>query len=289
MGLLDFCEEIDRDTLAVEILRPPFGWPGGKQKLAEVITQYLPYRASYIEPFGGSGAILLARHKSPIEVYNDRYGGVVCFYRCLKNPLLFEKLIETLELLPYSREEWHESHDTWENCQDPVERAAKWYHMTVFSFAQMGRNFGRGIKSGSLAHRIYSRLPEFYPLHTRLQGVTLENLDWSQIMDDYDHFDAVTYCDPPYLNAASGCYKNNFLLDDHRKLLWKAFHCKGFVAISGYHNELYDAQPWDQVLEFPHAVSLEGKARGDGCNKAAGLPTSNTRVMECLFIKGARP
>ena len=41
--------------------KPPFPWIGGKEKIAPYILQTFPAKlAQYVEPFGGSGAVLLA-------------------------------------------------------------------------------------------------------------------------------------------------------------------------------------------------------------------------------------
>ncbi|MCL2004695.1 MAG: DNA adenine methylase [Planctomycetaceae bacterium] len=63
---------------------------------------------TYIEPFGGSGAILFAKEPSPVEIYNDLYSDLVTFYRVLRNPKTYKKLIRFLENSPYSRELFYE-------------------------------------------------------------------------------------------------------------------------------------------------------------------------------------
>lgn len=54
--------------------RPPIPWVGGKEKLIPFILQVFPPKLSqYVEPFGGSGAVLLAlpREKGRLDIYND--------------------------------------------------------------------------------------------------------------------------------------------------------------------------------------------------------------------------
>ena len=54
--------------------KPPFPWIGGKEKIAPYILQTFPAKlAQYVEPFGGSGAVLLAlpQDQSRLDIYND--------------------------------------------------------------------------------------------------------------------------------------------------------------------------------------------------------------------------
>lgn len=67
-------------------LIPPFPYFGGKRQIASVIWQALGEVNRYIEPFFGSGAILLARPQpvTGIEVVNDVDGLLVNFWRALQ-------------------------------------------------------------------------------------------------------------------------------------------------------------------------------------------------------------
>ena len=69
-------------------LRAPFPWPGGKSRVAEVAWRALgPDCVNYVEPFFGSGAMLLGRPggAGKIETVNDLDGGIVNFYRALQH------------------------------------------------------------------------------------------------------------------------------------------------------------------------------------------------------------
>ena len=59
-------------------------WHGGKGKLAPKIVPLLPKHHSYIELFGGGGAVLLEKGPSEFEVYNDLNGDLVNFFRILR-------------------------------------------------------------------------------------------------------------------------------------------------------------------------------------------------------------
>ena len=69
-------------------LKAPFPWFGGKSKIAPVVWERLGNTPNYVEPFFGSGAVLLARPdwhgwQNRIETVNDKDGMVCNFYRAL--------------------------------------------------------------------------------------------------------------------------------------------------------------------------------------------------------------
>jgi hypothetical protein len=69
-------------------LRAPFPWFGGKSRVAAEAWRALdPAVVNYIEPFFGSGAMLLGRPggAGKIETVNDLDGGVVNFYRAISS------------------------------------------------------------------------------------------------------------------------------------------------------------------------------------------------------------
>ena len=82
--------------------RPALRYHGAKWRAASWIVACLPEdHDSYIEPFGGSAAVLLNKPRSPIEVYNDLDGEVVNFFRILRErpediPLLVRHFVQQL-------------------------------------------------------------------------------------------------------------------------------------------------------------------------------------------------
>jgi DNA adenine methylase len=69
------------------VLRAPFPYPGGKSKIAPVVWQRFGDVPNYVEPFFGSGAILLGRppfEGNRIETVNDLDGHLANFWRALR-------------------------------------------------------------------------------------------------------------------------------------------------------------------------------------------------------------
>jgi len=263
-----------------KILRAPFPYPGGKSRSVKKILPLLPYRESYIEPFGGSAAVLLARNMSPLEVFNDRYAGVVAFYQCMRSEILTRKLCDWLDLTIHAREEFINCKESWSNVNDPIERAGRWYYSASYSFSSLGRNYGRAIRGrgGSIAGKIKNRLPLFADIHQRFVRVQVENQDWKDCIADYDHDDAVFYLDPPYVDAFDGIYKSTI---DHRELLDMIFEIKGFVAVSGYSNPLYEENEWDDRYEWDSFVTMESVSELGNKDHI----TKREHAKEVLWIK----
>ena len=69
-----------------DILKSPFPYFGGKRKIAELVWSRFGNVLNYVEPFFGSGAMLLARPKSEIfiETVNDFDGLLANFWRALR-------------------------------------------------------------------------------------------------------------------------------------------------------------------------------------------------------------
>lgn len=291
MSLGSLLGDLDRTTGKVDrkqILRAPFPYPGGKSRSAQQIVDLLPYANTYVEPFGGSAAVLLARHSSDLEVFNDRYAGVCCFYRCLRDPGLMNQLCERLELTVHSREDWVWCKSTWEECPEIVERAARWYYMTCYSFGGIGRNFGRTTRGHSaIAGKITESLSRFQAIHNRMRKVQIENLDWEQCMVDYDSHETVFYLDPPYLTTDQNVYALQMDAEAHRMMLSFVFKCKGFVAVSGYSNPMYENCNWDHRHEWDAFVSIKslgGDGEANRKERLAGLEERGT-AKEVLWIK----
>ena len=98
------------------------GYYGGKYSHLSFVQPHLPYRAHYIEPFGGSMAVLLNRQPSGHEHYNDIDERVWNYFTALREET--DALIRAVELTPYSRREF-------ERCAadegDSVERARRFF------------------------------------------------------------------------------------------------------------------------------------------------------------------
>jgi DNA adenine methylase len=278
------------DEIRENYVRAPFGYPGSKSKCLKNILPNLPYTTMYCEPFGGSGAVMLARKPSKLEIFNDRFSGVTCFYRVLQQRKQLDALCERLQFLIHSREEFIWCRSTWKDCEDEVERAARWFYTVRNSFGSQGMYFGRSKNPKALfAPKLQESLVSFYDLHNRICNVQIENLDWRVCFHDFNLPECVWYLDPPYYQATKGMYTCELPDHEHVELLERIQKLDGFVALSGYPNKLYDQYPWDARIVWEQGTSTLGIAYTGSNNLDAYKDVlQRKRSMEVLWIRNKK-
>lgn len=282
----------DEPEVRDSYIRAPFAYPGSKYSSRHQIIPYLPVRKKYCEPCAGTGAILLARKESPLEVLNDRHSGITCFYRCIRDSDKCLALMERLNLTVHSREEFIWSRDTWEHkVENDVERAARWYYCVHTSFAGKGWAFGRSTNSQAQTGRaLRNNIKEFPRIHERLKNVQIENLDWRIIFKDYDSDDMVWYVDPPYLGTYA-MYDNEWKEHDHIELCERIQRLQGFIAVSGYDfpEHPYNKFKWDNKIKWNVSSTIAGHAFTD-TNHLQGKEGEMYRggVEETLWIRESK-
>ena len=272
-------------------LKPPIPWFGGKQLMSSKLLPLFPPHQTYVEVFGGAGALLFAKESSPVEVYNDLDSDLVNFMRVLRDKDgMFPDFYNRACLSPYSREEWIYCRDHLNDDPDPVERARRFFVLARFSFAGLvGSSFGicvGGSKGGMVQKAsAYKGVLGILPrLSERLMSVLIENKDFRNLIQVYDTKDTLFYLDPPYLpeTRRSGCYKCKMTTDDHRELVEMLRNIKGKVMLSGYPSELYDSLGWNKQ-EWEVCCKAAGRTRASGLQGAGAVLRSQKRT-ECAWM-----
>lgn len=286
--LLEF-EDSEAEKPRDVYVRAPFSWPGNKFNSLDEIIPLLPPGDRFIEPCGGSGVVTLNLvNKYKLMVFNDRHSGITAFFRCVKDKAKKDKILEWLNLSLHSREEFIWCRDSWENCQDDVERAARWYYMLRTSFSHLGRNWGRATGGAAqIGKKLYNNLDLIDVAHRRLRDVQIENLDAIQCVKDYAGAGAVFYCDPDYIGTDTGIYQHGV---EHKRLLETVFASKGWFAVSSYRNELYDSYDWDQRFEWEIADKMRARVFNESNNLKGkqNVMAHHGLVKECLYVKDLR-
>jgi DNA adenine methylase len=271
-------------------LKPPIPWYGGKALVVDELLPYVPPHECYLEPYGGSGALLFAKEPSKVEAYNDLHGGVVNFYRVLRDKP--QKLIELLNLTPYSREEYVHCWRYIERVRqgeeyDSIEYARCFFTIARQSFGGIlcrlyigqknpGGNWSRSTQRNvalSWANSI-DRLPA---IHNRLRGVQIENKPALEVIKQFDSKDTFIYLDPPYVTSTrkeKEGYNHEMTDRDHFALLATIKQCKSMILLSGYNNELYEevlnaSEGW-HYSEFSHRTQFHSSSDVD-CSRVESL------------------
>jgi DNA adenine methylase len=249
-----------------EITRPALRYYGAKWRLAPWIIQHLPAHVCYVEPYGGSMAVLLRKPPAMFDVYNDLDGAVVNFFRTLRDRT--EELIRAIHLTPYSYTEFMEA---FEVAGDPVEEARRFY-VRCWQAYHPGRPYqNTGWRRQHQNHRgksvtqDWNDIEHLRPIVERLKNVALENNPALDVIRSYDGPDTLFYVDPPYIAATRDlrwrgvAYRIEMSDDEHRALADVLKGMQGKVVLSGYASPLYD----ELFGDWPH-VAKEAQTNGAG-------------------------
>lgn len=233
-------------------LHPAFRYHGSKWNLAPWIMGFFPDHECYVEPFGGAGAVLLQKSRSYLEVYNDKAGNVVNFFRMLRdNP---DALIRAIELTPYARAEFLLA---YQDDPDPVERARRFYVLAYQAIAGATAQWRTGWRRQKVVTKQHGRnrmkpaalsfmeTDHLYQVANRFRGVQIECEDALAIIQRYDSPTTLFYLDPPYPSSVRGrwaktAYAHEMDDEAHWALARSAHDIMGMALISGYQCELYD-------------------------------------------------
>jgi DNA adenine methylase len=255
-------------------LRSPILWFGGKGNMVEKLLKLIPKHHIYVEVFGGGAQLLFAKLPSPVEVYNDIDSSLTNFFRVLRDPEKFQRFYRLVSLTPYSREEYYFCRDTWEQCDDDVERAYRWFVVARMSFSgYFGASWGFALNASSrgMSERCSSWLGAIKMLpqiHARVMRVQIEHKDFRELIPLYDTPKTLFYLDPPYIpeTRRSGGYQHEMTIDDHKELVNIILKVKGMVMLSGYRHPIYE--PLEQSgwvrYDYETACHAAGRTRATG-------------------------
>lgn len=228
-----------------------FSYYGGKYSHLSWLLPLLPDARTYVEPFGGSMAVLLNRKPSPVEVYNDLNFNVVNFFRVLREKP--DELLAKLRLTPVSRYEFAEGikalkllpEGRTETEDERVERARQFFVVVAQSYLNIpnptpGQWTSRPQGRTSEWRRNIERLKL---VANRIIDVVIEHDDAYVVIERYDSPDTLFYIDPPYLldtRPGGEAYAKEIDEYYHRKLAKLLHKVKGKVALSHHESELYN-------------------------------------------------
>lgn len=234
---------------------------GNKTSILNILYAVFPpdYKR-YIEPFGGSGAVLLGKPvPDRFEIYNDRNKNLVNLFRCARdrplalilelgffplnsrddfkvikkcvsreeftNEFLSEELELTKILLPEPQaSELRKLYSTVASDCD-VRQAAMFFKLIRYSYSSSGRSFA------CQPYSVRSAFGLIWELSRRFKDVVIENQDFEVLINHYDRPDAFFYCDPPYFSSEY-MYECGFTWNDHVRTRDTLADIKGRFLVS---------------------------------------------------------
>ena len=227
----------------------PLRYYGGLQSFARKIVEMLPPHDFYAEPFAGGMSVLLSKRASDTECVSDINPDLVNFWRVVQRPSSRRRLIELVEMTPYSRAVYKECIGVLENGErDAVLRA--WSLLVTSNQSRNGigtrESYWSYAKSVSnMNANSWAKLPARIELAgRRLRRVRIECLPYEETLQRFNKPKAVLFLDPPYMpstRVSAKVYLHEFdrkmhqgLLDTVRRLR------KPKVILCGYRDKLMD-------------------------------------------------
>ena len=244
-------------------MKPPIPYKGAKTRIAAHIASLLPSHGHYVEPFGGSLAVLLAKAPSQVETVNDIDGDLVTFWRVLRDQP--EALARACILTPHARAEYYDAHSPMP-AADNVESARRTFTKLTQGTTQTtvhGGMWAKYITPGTpLAAQTRRYIDRFGQAAARIADVNLDSRDALTMIRKYGRNPSVLlYLDPPYPNTSCP-YPADV---NHAELLDTIIDpaIRAHIALSGYpHPDIDRAlHGWDRH-EFPtHTGGRHGHHR----------------------------
>ncbi len=230
-----------------EPIAPPVTWFGSKSRMVKQITKHFPRHQTFVDVFGGSGAILLGKPPSKVEVYNDLNSKMSALYRVLSDPLKSASLEHQLTFTPYSRAEFDRCKQSIDNIDDDIEIARQMIVIQRQSHGGLGKQWSYCVDAPAAGYsasvrKFHAGIERLTEVSRRVRKVQVENLHWGEILTRYDRKSTLFYLDPPYVpdTRVNGIYEHEMTLDCHAQLVQRLLELKGYAVLSGYSHSVYD-------------------------------------------------
>ena len=260
---------------------PVAPWLGGKSKLAKTIIarlEQIPHE-TYVEPFVGMGGVFLRRAYRPkSEVVNDANGEIINLFRMLQRH--HGPLLDLLQFQISSRAEYERLRVMDPAVLTDLERAARFLYLQRLGFGgRLDAVFG--VAKERRARFNPQRVePLLRAAHARMSGVTLECLDWQDVLARYDGAQTLFYLDPPYYGSERD-YGDGFGSDQFETMAALLAQIKGaFVLSLNDVPEIRALFEWAVIddLRLTYTIKKEGPG-----TRAAELLISNRSLRAGLL------
>lgn len=260
----------------VDPTTPVAPWLGGKRNLASRICQRIdtiPCQ-TYAEPFVGMGGIFLRRRMRPTaEVINDRGQDIANLFRILQRH--YVAFLDLLRFQLTTRAEFNRLAATVPDTLTDLERAARFLYLqrTAFGGKVSGRTFGVSRERPG-RFNLTTLEPMLEDLHTRLAGVVIECLGYTEFIRRYDGPGTLFYVDPPYWGCEGDYGKELFSRTDFAVLSDCLRTTKGrFLMSINDVPEVRDLFAWATIEPVTTTYSI-GNHQGRGMTRAELLISS---------------
>ena len=271
------------------------GYAGSKNKTANYYLPFVMYEniSTYIEPFGGMFGVGLNKSPHPAEIYNDLNKKLALLFSVLADSVLGMELICKMCSVPYTKEFFDNAKETLNKTDfsavtdNKIEIACYVWSLLLMSFNGQMETF-RGIYTGAEEEKLHMRMTQKYNLLSRLQGLTVLNMDGLDVIREYKNDShAFLFIDPPYTQTNESSehkrqkiYECEVLSDtDQAEFLAVLENAKAKILVCSYKNKLYDDILCAEYGWKCHPVTDTFKSMRIG-----GKGESKSKVTEYVYI-----
>lgn len=200
-----------------ELISGFFTYMGNKHDLAKWIIPYFPKHKVYAEIFGGTGAILLNKPKSQVEIYNDFNSNLSNLFHVVRTR--YDEFVEQINKLVIS-EDWHKMFYKNHSGDNELENAIRYYYVMVFTFRGKYDGGFSYTSEPSFCNTLQRKLPELKDIHERIKNVIILNKTCFDVVKQNNDKDTLLYLDPPYVSTEMyyETLAGSFTETDHIKL-----------------------------------------------------------------------
>lgn len=264
--------------------------PGSKWRMAPRIIDLFPvdFRV-YVEPYVGTGAMLLSKEPSEVEIVNDKHEEISNLFDVIRDRS--KELARVVDRSGFTEADLLRAYHEDPAGLDLVERARRWLVLAHQSFLrQTGQPFFSVSTAPSARNsiRLWDELPKHIEAASRrLKKVKVMSREAVEVieMDLVKKPDVLLYVDPPYLpgTRAKNLYVHEMSVKDHEKLLDALTKHPGPVFLSGYKSAIYSDRlgGWE-ARDLPGYSSYGGREEVLWMNgkAAAGARAADKRAAK---------
>jgi len=202
---------------------------------------------AFVDVFAGSGNVVLNVPKEwkVNKVYNDIDLRLYNLLKVLKDEDKRKRLFDMLDWSLPHRKLFEEAKQQTE-FKDDVEMAYNYLYRHFYSFNANDNSFRVEIKL--IRDQYHSQLDLLKNNFFAIKYLTIENLDYKELIKKYDSKTTFFYLDPPYLKGGK-TYDHNFNLKDFQELHDILKNIKGYWLMN------------ESKADFPKIIKIFGKPK----------------------------
>lgn len=263
-----------------DIDKTPFSYMGNKTSIVDWVISYFPPNypsMTYVEVFGGTGAVLMNKIPSKVEIYNDFNSHLTNFFEVIRSHR--DEFFEQLDQLIVSEDLYKYFYDNIDNSPNDIERAIRYFY--IMSFCHKGK-FNGGfsvIPDADYIQKLQWKKACLTYISKRMKNCLVTNKSYEKVITGNNREDVLLFLDPPYVNT-EGYYKQlagQFTQQDHIKLRDLLKKHKGTFVLS------YEADPFVSDLYSDFMILGKNKYRPGKGEYAEEVLVTNRKETITLF------